>query len=50
MKKLQEVLHNEGLKRRVNTDASKTSAAPVERPLRGATQKCVGNLGENGCG
>lgn len=50
MKKLQEVLQNETLKRRVKTDASKTSPSLVEKPLRGATQKCVGNLGENGCG
>jgi hypothetical protein len=45
MKKLHEVL-----KRRIKTDAPKTSSSLVEKPLRGATQKCVGNLGENGCG
>jgi len=50
MKKLQDVLKSEILKRQVKTDASEIRTSLVEKPLRGATQKCVGNLGQNGCG
>lgn len=50
MKKLQDVLKSEDLKRRLKTDASRTRPLLVEKPLRGATQKCVGNLDQNGCG
>jgi len=45
MKKLESVLKSQDLKRLVKTDAAK-----VEKPLRGATQKCVSSSGGNGCG
>ena len=50
MRKLQDVLKAEDLKRDVSTVVSNTRAELVEKPLRGATQKCVGTPGEHGCG
>lgn len=50
MKKLETVLKSQGLSDQLSPDAKKTSRALIDKPLRGASQKCVGSAGQAGCG
>ena len=51
MKKLQDVLKNEELRREVSKSVLNAGAVLVEKPLRGATQTCVdSSANANGCG